>query len=85
MITTLELRQRYIQVHNLNYSAMDEFEKFGQLKAEDYSDELRSLPLDEFMVAAGFVAAEEKLTPSEIICYPTCSQPAKRAYNRKSK
>jgi len=78
MITTDDIRHAYIRLHGLNQNSIKEYERLGLLTADQYSEELLSLPIDEFMIAAGFVA---DVTPDDA---PYKIEP-KRAYTKKVK
>lgn len=85
MLTSLDIRHAYARIHGL--SSIDELVKFDMLNAGAFPPEDLGLPIDEFMVKHGFIAAYTKLIPTEIVCYPEDNQEVKvkRAYNKRVK
>lgn len=55
IITTQDIRNAYAQIHGLTLANLKEFERLGLLTADQYNAEDLSLPINEFMVKAGFI------------------------------
>jgi hypothetical protein len=60
-LTTADIRAAYTRLHNLSPEKVKDIERFGMLAADSFSQELLNLPIDDFMVEAGFVHQEAKV------------------------